>query len=107
MTTTAEKWSVRVDAWRRSGVGARSFCEGRDFSESGLRYWASRLRRETSGESKPAVRLARIVGATSGADIDTPIVIEVASVRVGVRRGFDREALRAVLELVGERESSR
>jgi hypothetical protein len=32
---------------------------------------------------------------------ETPILIEVGVARVGVRRGFDREALRAVLEVLG------
>jgi hypothetical protein len=106
MTTTV-KWSARVEAWQRSGVSARAFCEDKDFREGGLRYWASRLRREAAAEAKPAVRLARIVGGAAESDVETPIVVEVSGVRVGVRRGFDREALRAVLELVGEREGRR
>jgi hypothetical protein len=106
MTTTTAKWQARVEAWRRSGLSAPAFCRDKDFRDGGLRYWASRLRRETAAEVKPTMRLAHIVSA-SEVGLDTPIVVEVSGVRVGVRRGFDREVLRAVLEVVGERDVSR
>jgi hypothetical protein len=34
---------------------------------------------------------------------ETPILIEVGGARLGVRRGFDPETLRAVLDLLGGR----
>src|SRR5260221_725918 len=102
--TTEEKWSARVEAWRHSGTSAGVFCKDKEFTASGLRYWASRLRRaEAAQPKKPQqLRLARIVGLGE-ADLDTPIVVEAFGVRVGVRRGFDREALGAVLEVLAER----
>jgi hypothetical protein len=105
MTTTEAKWQARVEAWRRSGLSAPAFCRDKDYRDGGLRYWASRLRREAAA-AEPVVRLARVVSSALP-EIDSPIVIEVSGVRVGVRRGFDPEVLRAVLEAVGEREGAR
>ena len=99
MTTTQEKWSARVTAWRSSGETAPKFCTGKGFSASGLRYWASRLER---GDTQGEIRLARVVrGAAPAARMESPIVVEAGSLRVAVRRGFDAEALRAVLAVIG------
>jgi hypothetical protein len=105
-----------VEAWRTSGKSAKGFAEGKDYSASGLRYWAWRLR-QTRGESAPAVdakgstsvsspkevRIARVLRAPApaAAEAETPIMLEVGGVRVGVRRGFDREALREILDVLG------
>ena len=97
------KWIPRVEAWRRSGLSAPAFSDGKEFTQSALRYWASRL--ERAGRVRaPArdVRIARLVNAASDAALDTPIVVEVGGARLGVRRGFDRETLRGLLELLGE-----
>jgi hypothetical protein len=106
MTSTEAKWQARVEAWKRSGLSAPAFCKDKDYRDGGLRYWASRLRREGFTEEKPVMRLARVV-TTSDLRTETPIVVEVGSIRIGVRRGFDPEALRAVLDVVGEREATR
>ena len=45
------------------------------------------------------MRIARVVRAPEGA-VDTPIVVELGGARVGVRRGFDRETLRALFEVL-------
>ena len=105
--TTEAKWSARVDAWRGSGLSARAFCEGKEYTAGGLRYWASRLRQsqeERDARTDPAVkevRIARLVRAPVAAEAETPIVIEVGGARVGVRRGFDRGALREILDVLG------
>jgi hypothetical protein len=99
---TEAKWEARVDGWRRSGLSATAYSKGKDFTAGGLRYWASRLGRvEHERGGKGPVRLARLVRTDAGADLDTPIVLEVGGVRVGVRRGFDRDTLRSLLEIVG------
>ena len=102
MKETETKWSERVGAWRSSGQPATAFCRGKDFSASGLRYWASRLRKAEQGVQPSEVRLARVVrGGRPGATVETPILIEVGATHVGVRRGFDVETLRAVLDVLG------
>ena len=100
MTTTQAKWVARVAAWRSSGQTAAAFCNGKEFSPSGLRYWSSRLGR---GEVGGEVRMARVVRAVPElSPIASPIVVEVGGARVAVQRGFDQDALRAVLAVLGE-----
>jgi hypothetical protein len=105
--TTEAKWSARVDAWRGSGLSARDFCEGKEYTASGLRYWSSRLgrvqeERKAQADAAPKeVRIARLVRTSVAAEAETPIVIEMGGARVGVRRGFDRGALRAILDVLG------
>lgn len=105
MTETETKWDGRVEAWRTSGQSAPVFCKGKGFSPGGLRYWASRLGKGSRGALGNDVRLARVVrGPRVVAAEETPILIEVGVARVGVRRGFAPEALRAVLEVLGGRQ---
>jgi transposase len=100
MTTTQAKWAARVAAWRSSGQTAPEFCKGKEFSPGGLRYWSSRL---GQGETTREVRMARVVRAVpEPAPIQSPIVVEIGGARIAVRRGFDKEALRAVLAVLGE-----
>ncbi len=101
MTETESKWAARVTAWRASGQTAPEFCAGKEFKPGGLRYWASRLRKTEGDAPKEEVRLARVVRAPRPREAETPILIELGNARVGVQRGFDREALRAVLEVLG------
>ncbi len=89
-------------AWRSSGKTAPDFCVGKDFKPGRLRYWASRLGPAGGGVACEQVRLARVLrGAAPGEAMETPIVLEVGSTRVGIRRGFDPAALRTVLDMLG------
>jgi transposase len=99
---TEAKWAARVAAWRSSGLSAAEFCTGKDFQVSGLRYWASRLRQVEAAPQRD-VRIARVVAPAAAAEAETPIVLEVAGVRIAVRRGFDREVLRDVIDTLASR----
>jgi hypothetical protein len=102
MRETESKWEARVTAWRASGQTAPAFCAGKDFTPGGLRYWASRLHRTEAEAAKGKVRLARVVrGRGPKEGVETPILIELGNARVGVRRGFDAETLRAVFQVLG------
>jgi hypothetical protein len=105
MTETESKWAARVAEWRASELSAPAFSKGKGFSPSGLRYWGTRLRRAHKEEPKSGgLRLARVVPAVKPAESDvaeTPILIEIGGARLGVRRGFDAGALRAVLDVLG------
>ena len=99
--TNESKWAARITAWRASGQTAGRFCADKDYSEGSLRYWASKLR--DVDPVRTEVRIAKVVPATMPADAETPIVLEVAGVRVALRRGFDRQVLRDVLDALGSR----
>jgi transposase len=100
---TESKWAARVAAWRSSGLSAAEFCAGKDFQVSGLRYWASRLRPVEAPAGRRDVRIARVVTPGTAVEADTPIVLEVAGVRIAVRRGFDRDVLRDVIDTLASR----
>lgn len=100
---TESKWAARVASWRSSGLSAAEFCAGKDFQVSGLRYWASRLRQVEAPVGGREVRIARVVSPGAAADTETPIVLEVAGVRIAVRRGFDRAVLRDVIDTLASR----
>ena len=102
MTETETTWAARVAEWRASGLTAPVFCKGKEFTAGGLRYWASRLRRADDSEPAEEVRLARVVRSAQRSPApETAIEIEVGVARLGVRRGFDPEVLRAVLDVLG------
>src|SRR3569833_1538882 len=102
MTDTEARWAARVADWRASGQTAPVFCKGKEFTPGGLRYWASRLRKPGEGGAPKEVRIARVVRTSQPSPVvETPIVIGLGAARVGVRRGFDPEVLRAVREALG------
>ena len=98
---TDAKWASRVAAWRASGLTAPQFCAGKDFKAGGLRYWASRLKRTRPATARD-VRIAKVV-APGTIESDTPIILELGGVRVAVRRGFDRDVLQQVIDVLGGR----
>lgn len=121
MTSTAKVWAKRVSEWRASGKSSIEFCEGQEFSAGGLRHWAHRLEKmraakekaKTSPEASP-VRVLRVVRRKARGDAspaparaDGNVVIEIGKARVSVDAGFDRETLRAVIDVLAASEVSR
>ena len=98
-----ETWAKRVSEWRSSGVSARAYCEGKEFTEGGLRYWAYKL------DGRPRtrrIRIAKVVRAASlrlneGHGPEPALLLEVGAARIGVSPGFDRETLAGILEVLG------
>jgi hypothetical protein len=94
MRATASDWAERVRAWRDSGQSALEFARGKGFSDKSLRWWAGEFaRRSVRG---PAVTMARVVQRRD--DEALAVTIAVGSVTIAVRRGFDPELLRAVID---------
>ena len=117
MTATEEKWSERVAGWRKSGLTSEKFCEDREFSPNGLRHWAYKLGQTKQRRRKPQtpkVRVVRVVRAPSEPSaiaqpdpIDDSITVEFGGARLVVRRGFDRAALAALIDVLAERGGAR
>lgn len=104
--TARDRWSGWVEAWWRSGQTAKAFAAEHGLNESTLRYNARLLRREQASagraEEAGALKLARVEVVRSHA-VDTPIELELGDARVVVRRGFDRETLGELLDMLGAR----
>ena len=104
MTDNEMKWAARVEAWQASGLTAPAFCQGKEFTPGGLRYWASRLRNAGQPAQAAEVRIARVVRTTAPVPelpSEAPVVIEIGAARLAVRRGFEPDVLRAVLAVLG------
>jgi hypothetical protein len=104
MTDTETKWATRVAEWRASGQTAKAFCEGKEFAEGGLRYWSSRLnRREPEKSPARSVRMARVIRTVHAmtTTVESALVVEVGRARIEVRRGFDAQILRAIVDALG------
>ena len=91
-----------MKAWRRSGQTAPMFSQGKGFTPSALRYWATRLEKLAGREPSPVVAMARVVRPSDG-PIDDRMTLELGGspVRITVRRGFDGALLREVIEALG------
>jgi hypothetical protein len=92
---TEARWRERVGEWRASGKKLAEFSEGQPYAASTLRYWASRLKR---GEGQ---RFVRLVPKSARESTGSELVIEVASARVRVARGFDAALLGEVVRALG------
>jgi transposase len=102
MSDTIEKWKKRVADWRASGQTAEAFSTGRPWSASSLRWWSSRLRRETGPTTAPTViRVAQVIQASTPAmeRRGGTIVIEALDARVRITIDGDAppETISAVL----------
>jgi hypothetical protein len=98
-----EVWAQRVTEWKASGLSSRAFCDGKDFSQGGLRYWAHRIAHES--ESKvPELRVARVrrvrKAKEDGEFGPAAVVLVVGPARVEVRSGFDAATLAGVVEVL-------
>jgi transposase-like protein len=104
--TARDRWSGWVEAWWRSELTAKAFAAEHGLNESTLRYNARRLRRAQASagqaEEAGALKLARVDLVRSHA-VESPIELELGEARVVVRRGFDRETLGELLDLLGVR----
>jgi transposase len=115
MSDKKAMWQARVAEWRASGKTAEEFSTDQGFAAGTLRWWSSRLRRDTRPRAAtPSIRIARMVRSSATAiSMATPrqasgVVIELldARARVLVDAGVDRETLGMVLAVMragGER----
>jgi hypothetical protein len=107
MRLTKEQWARHVEAWRSSGTSAAKYCASRDLKASSLRYWSSRIRRETGEalnetfEGGRAPRFAKVqTTKRTPAPSEVALRLVVADVAVEVPAGFDTATLRRVLEVL-------
>lgn len=108
-------WRGHVEAWRASGQSRGDYCAAQGLSRKTFGWWAWRFDREPRpaetgvpvGRFLP-VEVAAITATTEEPDVGTMAVaderIEIAlpdGVAVRVGSGFDAEALRRVLGVLG------
>lgn len=96
----AEEQRREVDGWRASGKSAARFAAGRGYCVATLLRWSRRVPREVClAAAAVGPRFVRLeVAGVESTRPEPELVVEVGSARVVVRRGFDGEHLRAVVE---------
>lgn len=101
---TRETWKKRVAGWRASGLSAEDFALGRGFNADALREMGrQRSRAEPARSLEPEVRLARVELVPERVP-EVPVVLCAGAVRVELVRGFSRETLTAVLDVIEGRQ---
>src|ERR1035437_10150519 len=97
---SASEWAERVRAWHESGQSSAEFAQSQDYSEKALRWWSGEFKRRS--RPKPTVKMARVVRREELGQVE--VTVAVAGASIGVRRGFDAELLRQVVQaLTGAR----
>jgi transposase len=106
--TSARVWVKRVEQWRASGQSPEAYAAGRDFGAGSLRYWARKTELEQRDVPATPLRFARVIRRATPSPLEVTelvpsvIVVERAGTRISVAPGFDRAALRAVLEVLSD-----
>lgn len=107
MADTRNRWHKRVARWRASGETAEAFSAREGFAASTLRWWSSKLRRESAATSVAMVQLVRVptVAPPSARPAAGTVSVELleARARVIVEPGVDAATLRTVLAALGVR----
>ena len=103
-----ETWAKRVAEWRASGLTSERFCAGRGYTAGALRSAAHTVEAQQQGAAQ-RLAVARVVVRPShrvesgDATPGTGVVIELGGARVAVERGFDRDTLASVLDVLATR----
>ena len=109
---TRAEWLERVRAWKASGKSRAEFTAKQEYSERSLGWWAWKLGSEGEAlDKKPkAAKRARRTKSQSFELVElvtqpapAPLTMRVGAVEVLVERGFDREVLGGVLDLLEAR----
>ncbi len=98
---TSSEWAERVAAWRASGLTAKAYCAGREFSAGTLHFWSSKLRRGRKVQSP--VKLARVVRLRdSEPRHGVALVVELRDARILVPSDVDAAMLARVVGALRE-----
>ncbi len=107
-----EQWLERVRAWKASGLSRAAFVKDQEYSERSLGWWSWKLasegesidpkpKRRKRSKAKP-LELVELV-TPSDAHSNPRLTIRVGSLELLVARGFDRELLLGLLDVLEAR----
>ena len=110
---TRAEWLERVRSWKASGKTRAEFAAKKDYSERSLGWWAWKLRSEgeaidakpqKAGRTAKKPRSIELVELVTQADSPSSgLAMRVGAVELLVDRGFDRELLGSVLDVLEAR----
>ena len=97
-------------SWNASGQGLGEFAKGNEFSAQSLERWAWKLsvegealepKKATRSKTAKPLQLVEVVSETHGGA--EPVTLRVGAVELMLGRGFDREVLAGVLDVLEAR----
>ncbi len=88
--TLQELWSKRIIAYQKSGQTMKTWCAEQNLTVHQLKYWLYKAQRQQN-ESTSTFRAVTVTLPESEND---PLWIQVGSVRIVVRSGFEPQLLR-------------
>lgn len=103
------EWAKHIEAWKASGASRDEYAAEHGLRPATLQWWVSKLARDGGKRTKRSrVRFARVVEAAEAkrvapraTTVASTLEIVVARGRiVRVSQGFDRDLLRAVIEVL-------
>jgi len=112
--SSREEWLERVRAWKASGKSRAAFVRNKKYSERSLGWWAWKLASEgedVGAKPKPKPRKRRKAEPLELVELMQPsqgeggesLTVRVGSLELLVGRGFDRELLGRVLDVLEAR----
>jgi hypothetical protein len=109
---TRAEWLERVRCWKASGKSRAEFAANKEYSERSLGWWAWKLGSEGEALDKKPKAAKRPRRSKSQSfelvelvtqPVPSPLAMRVGAVEVLVDRGFDREVLAGVLDVLEAR----
>lgn len=106
------EWLERVRAWKASGKSRAEFAAKQEYSERSLGWWAWKLGSEGEAlDKKPKAAKRSRQGKSQSFELvelvtqpaPSVLTVRVGAVEVLVDRGFDREVLGGVLDVLEAR----
>lgn len=107
---TRVQWLERVRSWKASGQGLGEFAKDQEYSAQSLERWALKLsvegetlepKKATRSKTAKPLPLVEVVPDAHG-DAE-PLRMRVGAVELMLGRGFDREVLAKVLDVLEAR----
>lgn len=107
---TRGEWLERVRSWKASGQGLGEFAKDKEYSAQSLERWAWKLsvdgealepKKATRSKTAKPLQLVEVVSETHGGA--EPVTLRVGAVELMLGRGFDREVLAGVLDVLEAR----
>ena len=89
----------QVAAYRSSGLPAQQFCTENQMNIHTLKYWISKLNRETRDDQEPAYQWVSLSAESAE---PSGLQVNVGTVSVQIHPGFDPQLLRQVIQVLLE-----
>jgi hypothetical protein len=95
---TIAYWKQQIEAFEKSGLSRRAYCEQDQIKLFRLDYWRHKFAKPKTTSSRPGWIPLRI--KESGVDGSGGIRLRIGKLEIEVRRGFDSALLAEVLRVV-------